>query len=126
MYTFCDVLQGDPHRPHWSVLPASVRDTYGQRPANVIPTEGEENTIEDDHKDEYEEPDPVLGEDAFAELMEAYYGPSLGHTDGANVQNSTQNESIGLDDHLPAFEAEARAPLYEGAQCSRYICTLFA
>ena len=108
------------------MLLASVRDTYGQRPASKISTEGKENIIQDEHKEEYEEPNPMLGEDAFAELMEAYYGPSLGHTDGPNVLSSTKNKSIGLDDHLPAFEAEARAPLYEGAQCSRYKCTLFA
>jgi hypothetical protein len=80
---------------------------------------GEENDIHDQHEEEYGEPDPVLEEDAFAELMEAYYGPPLGHTDGPHDGSRTQDETVILDDHLPAFEAAARAPLYEGANCSR-------
>jgi hypothetical protein len=120
------VLQGDPHRPHWSVLPASIRDAYGHRPPNASSTIGEENDIHDQDEEECAEPDPVLEEDAFAQLMEAYYGPSLGHTEGPNDGSHTQDETVRLDDHLPAFEAAARAPLYEGANCSRYICTPFA
>ena len=88
---------------------------------------GEENDIHDQHEEEYGEPDPVLEEDAFAELMEAYYGPSLGHTNnGPNNESGRPDETVGLDDHLPAFEVAARAPLYEGANCSRQISTLFA
>jgi hypothetical protein len=120
------VLQGDPHRPHWSVLPASIMDAYGHRPPNASSTIGEENDINDQDEEECAEPDPVLEEDAFAQLMEAYYGPSLGHTEGPNDGSHTQDETVRLDDHLPAFEAAARAPLYEGANCSRYICTPFA
>jgi hypothetical protein len=78
----------------------------------------EEDEIRDEHEQEFVPPDPVLEEDAFAELMEAYYGPSLGHT---NVPNDeTHHESVHPGDHLNDFEADARAPLYEGAQCSRY------
>jgi hypothetical protein len=77
----------------------------------------------DESEEEYGEPDPVLEEPAFARLMEAYYGPALGHTNLPNDESATQSESVGLEDHLPALEAEARAPLYQGAKCSRYVLT---
>lgn len=114
------VFQGDPHRPHWSVLPASVRDAYGDMPPNVSSTMDEEVNLVDEDEQGNGELDPVLEENAFAQLMEAYYGPSLGHGDGTNERSAAEDESVRLDDHLPTFEAAARAPLYEGAHCSRY------
>ena len=117
------VLQGDPHRPHWSVLLASVRDAYGKRPPNASSTMDEEDDLVDEDEEENAEPDPVLEEDAFAQLMEAYYGPLQGNGDGANQNMGAEHESVRLDDHLPTFEAVARAPLYEGAHCSRYQLT---
>ena len=120
------MIQGDPHTPHWSVLPASIRDAYGHRPSNATNRMGEENEIRDEHEQEYVPLDPVLfEEDAFAKLMEAYYGPSLGHTNEPNDEHETHHESPHKSacpcDEVNAFEANACAPLYEGAQCSRYV-----
>ena len=115
------MIQGDPHTPHWSVLPASIRDAYGHRPSNATNRMGEENEIRDEHEQEYVPADPLFEEDAFAELMEAYYGPSLGHTNEPNEEHETHHESVSPDDDVNAFEADARAPLYEGAQCSRCV-----
>ena len=82
---------------------------------------GEENEIRHEHEQEYVPPDPLFEEDAFAELMEAYYGPPLGHTNEPPNEHETHHKGACPDDDVNAFEHDARAPLYEGAHCSRYV-----
>jgi hypothetical protein len=117
--------------PHASVLPPGQRKFfYDQEEARSSTSPRPQPTdLSSDKNDEVgninRDRDPVLEENAYAELMNEYFGPPIGVEDEPNVTSPGPQPEIPrergdpVDNHWARVDAQARVPLFASSTTSK-------
>jgi hypothetical protein len=117
--------------PHASVLPARQREFFYDEVAGTFESIQISDSSSNSSSDENGETndvgglDPVLEEDAYAQLMNEYFGPPIGAGDDANVTSpgpqpeAPRQHGDPVDNHWARVDAQARVPLFEGSTTSK-------